>query len=148
MLSAFLLPFEMILKPLPLPQRKCNTPFSIKHTFNTRTELPYCHTFSFVVFIFSYQKCTFNENFVNFVKRKVLIKSLNFNLWILSGTNAALVRDYFKQRRSRNVTNLFRVFTNLLDELKRCFRLLDTDCFLLGFCGFEASKNKRSSSVT
>lgn len=80
-------------------------------------------------------------------KKKKLIKFLNFNLWILSGTNAAVVRDYFKQRR-RHITNLFRVFTNLLEELKRCFRLLDTDCFLLGFCVFEASKNKRSSSVT
>lgn len=81
---------------------------------------------------------------MNFVKRKTLI---NFNLWILSGTQPARSGAILKQRR-RHITNLFRVFTNLLDELKRCFRLLDTDCFLLGFCGFEASKNKRSSSVT
>lgn len=41
------------------------------------------------------------------------------------------------------LTNLFNVFTNLLDELKRCFRLLETDCFLLGFCSFDASENER-----
>lgn len=35
--------------------------------------------------------------------------------------------------------DLFRVFTNLLEELKRCFRLLDTDCFLLGFCDLDTS---------
>ena len=40
-------------------------------------------------------------------------------------------------------TNLFSVFTNLLEELKRCFRLLETDCFLLGFWSFDASENKR-----
>lgn len=37
-------------------------------------------------------------------------------------------------------TNLFSVFTNLLEVLKRCLRLLETDCFLLGFCSFDASR--------
>jgi len=32
-----------------------------------------------------------------------------------------------------------RVFTNLLEELKRCFRPLETECFLLGFWSFEES---------
>lgn len=61
--------------------------------------------------------------------------------------NAACATDYFEQRRGC-ITNLFRVFTNLLELLKRCFRLLDTDCFLLGFCSFDTSKNKRSKNIT
>lgn len=50
----------------------------------------------------------------------------------------------------RNLTNLFSVLTNFLDELKRCFRLLETDCFLLGFCSLEASEgeNKVTTSVS
>lgn len=36
----------------------------------------------------------------------------------------------------------------MLELLKRCFRLLDTDCFLLGFCSFDTSENKRSKNIT
>lgn len=59
------------------------------------------------------------------------------------GEREALIKVTVKSaRRGEAASDLFSVFTNLLEELKRCFRLLETDCFLLGFCSLETSKEK------
>lgn len=43
------------------------------------------------------------------------------------------------------MSNLFSVFTNLLEELNRCLRLLETDCFLLVFCSLDESEEEEKS---
>ena len=43
------------------------------------------------------------------------------------------------QSKKRTGSHLLRVLTNLEEEAKRCFRLLETDCFRLGFWSLDGS---------
>lgn len=56
------------------------------------------------------------------------------------GSNTCHHKCWFKHIK---YTDLLRVLTNLVEEWKRCFRLLETDCLRLGFCSFDVSERTR-----